>query len=160
MRFYHRFINPNQYLLEQGPHDWLWQPISDQLRAFTGTHAFEDLYREWILASAQTGDLPFIPERVGSHWAPHAQIDVVAISWRLKQILLGEAKWTGNALNRKIVRDLVAKRPLVVPDTGEGWRVHYAFFSRLGFTDSAVQEAMQHEAILVDLDLLGRVLDG
>ena len=159
MRFYYRFIHPNQHLLEQGLHDWLWQLISEQLRAFIGTHAFEELCREWILVKARAGELPFMPERVGSHWAPDAQIDVVAINWRLKQILLGEAKWTGNALNRKIVRDLIAKRMLVVPDTDEDWQVHYAFFSRSGFTDAAVGEARQHDAILVDLETLGQGLD-
>jgi AAA+ ATPase superfamily predicted ATPase len=160
MRFYYRFIHPNQHLLEQLLHDWLWQLISEQLRAFIGAHAFEELCREWILVKARAGDLPFLPERVGSHWAPDAQIDVVAINWRLKQILLGEAKWTGNTLNRKIVRDLMAKRTLVVPEPEEDWQVHYAFFSRSGFTDAAVQEARQHDAILVDLENLGQVLDG
>ncbi len=62
-------------------------------------------------------------------------------------------------MNRKIVQGLFAKQPLVVPDTGEDWRVYYAFFSRSGFTDSAVNEAMEHQAILVDLDSLGKVLD-
>ncbi|MFL7871368.1 MAG: ATP-binding protein [Candidatus Promineifilaceae bacterium] len=159
MRFYYRFIHPNQHLIEQGLHDWLWQLISEQLRAFIGTYAFEELCREWILTQARSGQLPFIPERVGSHWAPDAQIDVVAINWRLRQILLGEAKWTGNPINRKIVRDLIAKTPLVVPDEGEGWQVHYAFFSRSGFTEAAVAEAQKHEAILVDLDMLGEVLE-
>lgn len=159
MRFYYRFIHPNQHLIEQGLHDWLWQLISEQLRAFIGTHAFEELCQEWILTQARSGQLPIIPERVGSHWAPDAQIDVVAINWRLRQILLGEAKWTGNPINRKIVRDLIAKTPLVVPDEGEGWQVHYAFFSRSGFTEAAVAEAQKHEAILVDLDMLGEVLE-
>ena len=158
MRFYYRFIHPNQHLIEQGLHDWLWQLTSEQLRAFIGTHAFEELCQEWILTQARSGQLPIIPERVGSHWAPDAQIDVVAINWRLRQILLGEAKWTGNPINRKIVRDLIAKTPLVVPDEGEGWQVHYAFFSRSGFTEAAVAEAQKHEAILVDLDVLGEVL--
>jgi len=158
MRFYYRFIHPNQHLLEQGLHEWLWQLISEQLRGFIGTHAFEELCREWILVKSRAGDLPFLPERVGSHWAPDAQIDVVAINWRLKHILLGEAKWTGNTLNRKIVRDLIAKRALVVPDPDEGWQIHYAFFSRSGFTDAAIQEARQHDAILVDLQTLGQDL--
>lgn len=159
MRFYYRFIHPNQHLIEQGLHDWLWQLISEQLRAFIGTHAFEELCQEWILTQARSGQLPIIPERVGSHWAPDAQIDVVAINWRLRQILLGEAKWTGNPINRKIVRDLIGKTPLVVPDEGEGWQVHYAFFARSGFTEEAIAEAQKHEAILVDLDLLGKVLE-
>lgn len=63
-------------------------------------------------------------------------------------------------MNRKIVRDLIAKRPLVVPDPDEDWQVHYAFFSRSGFTDAAVQEARQHDAIMVDLETLGQSLDG
>jgi AAA+ ATPase superfamily predicted ATPase len=159
MRFYYRFIHPNQHLLEQGLHDWLWQLISEQLRAFIGTHAFEELCQEWILVKARAGELPFMPERVGSHWAPDAQIDVVAINWRLKQILLGEAKWTGNPLNRKIVRALVAKRKLVTPDADEDWQVHYAFFSRSGFTDAALREAGEHDAILVDLETLGQDLN-
>jgi len=100
-----------------------------------------------------------IPERLGSHWAPDAQIDVVAINWRLRQIVIGEAKWTGKLINRKIVCDLVAKMPLVVPDEGEGWQVHYAFFARSGFTEAAIAEAQKHEAILVDLDMLGEVLE-
>lgn len=159
MRFYYRFIHPNQHLLEQGLHDWLWQLINEQLRAFIGTYAFEELCREWILVRARTGELSFVPERVGSHWAPAAQIDVVAINWRLKQILLGEAKWTGSPINLKIVRDLVAKATLVVPDGGSDWHVHYALFSRSGFTDAAVAEVRKHEAIMVDLDRLGIVLE-
>ena len=159
IRFYYRFIHPNQHLLAQGLHDWLWQLIEEQLQSFTGTYSFEELCREWILIQAKAGKLPFVPERVGSHWAPDAQIDVVAINWRLRQILLGQANWTENSINRKIVRDLIAKTPLVVPGEGLNWQVHYAFFSRSGFTAAAVAEARAYKAILVDLEGLGKVLE-
>ncbi len=158
MRFYYRFIHPNQHLLAQDLHNWLWQLISEQLRAFIGTYAFEELCREWTLTKARAGELPFIPEYVGSHWSPKAQIDVVAINWRLKTILLGEAKWTSDPVRRSIVRGLVEKADLVVPDDGQGWQVHYAFFSRSGFTEAAVAEAQNHQAILVDLEQLGQTL--
>lgn len=159
IRFYYRFIHSNQHLLAQGLHDWLWQLIEEQLQPFTGTYSFEELCREWILIQARAGELPFVPERVGSHWAPDAQIDVVAINWRLKQILLGEAKWTGSPINRRIVRDLIAKTTLVVPGEGLDWQVHYALFSRSGFTDAALTEAREYKAILVDLEGLGKVLE-
>lgn len=158
MRFYYRFIHPHQHLLAQGLHDWLWQLISEQLRAFIGTYAFEELCREWILTKARANDLPFMPEYVGSHWSPEAQIDVVAINWRLKEILLGEAKWTGDSIRRSIVRGLIEKTNLVVPDSGAGWKVHYTFFSRSGFTEAAVAEAKNHQVILVDLKTLGYTL--
>jgi hypothetical protein len=83
---------------------------------------------------------------------------VVAINWRLKAILLGEAKWTGEPIRRRIVRSLIEKTNLVVPDDGEGWNVHYAFFGRSGFTEAAATEAQNHYAILVDLETLGRTL--
>ena len=158
MRFYYRFIHPNQHLLAQGLYDWLWQLIGEQLRSFIGTYAFEELCREWVLAQARTGALPFMPEYVGSHWSPEAQIDVVAINWRQHEILLGEAKWTGDRLRRSIVRNLIEKTDLVMPEVGESWKVHYAFFSRSGFTEAAAAEAEKHQAILVDLDVLGRSL--
>ena len=158
MRFYYRFIRPNQHLLAQGLYDWLWQLIGEQLRSFIGTYAFEELCREWVLTQARTGALPFMPEYVGSHWSPEAQIDVVAINWRQQEILLGEAKWTGDRFRRSIVRNLIEKTDLVVPEVGESWKVHYAFFSRSGFTEAAAAEAEKHQAILVDLEALGRTL--
>ena len=151
LRFYYRFIHSNQYLMEQGLHDWLWTIIGEQLPSYVGLYAFEELCREWVLVQARANELLFIPERVGSHWSSKAQVDVVAINWRLKHILLGEAKWTREAISRRVVRELVSKTEKVIPDNGEGWTVHYAFFARTGFTDAAVTEAKRHGAILVDL---------
>ena len=42
---------------------------------------------------AEMGELPFLPERTGSFWSCQAQVDVVAINWCGKEILLGECKW-------------------------------------------------------------------
>ena len=61
-----------------------------------------------------------MPDRVGSHWGKDAQVDVVAIRWNEKQILLGEAKWGTDAVRRKVLTDLMAKTPKVVPNGGEG----------------------------------------
>jgi uncharacterized protein len=162
LRFYYRFIHPNQHLLEQGLHDWLWALIGEQLPSYVGLYAFEELCREWVLVKAQAADsagqLPFMPERVGRHWSPEAQIDVLAINWRLKSVLLGEAKWTQDRVRRSTVRDLIGKTERVIPDTGEQWNVHYAFFARSGFTEAAIAEAHQHNALLVDLEKLGEDL--
>jgi AAA+ ATPase superfamily predicted ATPase len=158
LRFYYRFIHPNQHLLEQGLHDWLWTLIGEQLPSYVGLYAFETLCREWLLTQARAGKLPLMPERVGSHWSPDAQVDVIAINWRQKSILLGEAKWMQEPIRRSIVRELVEKTGKVVPDEGEGWSVTYALFSRSGFTGAAAAEARQHGALLVDLDTLGRDL--
>jgi len=149
LRFYYRFIAPNLDLVEQELTTYHWQLIGEQFRAFVGLTAFEELCREWTLAQARANRLPFMPEIVGSHWAADAQVDVVALNWRDKAILLGECKWGAEPVGRAVIRELFEKAPKVVP--GEDWRAHYAFFARAGFTDAARAEAETRGATLVDL---------
>ena len=158
-RFYFRFIAPYERLLEQRLVPRLWEIINAQMRVFVGMTAFEELCREWVRRQAIRGALPFLPDRIGGHWAKDAQVDVVAIRWDQRQILLGECKWGIGRVGRKVFTDLVDKAARVVPDRGEDWTVHYALFARSGFTEAAVAEAGQQGALLVDLETLGRGLD-
>lgn len=152
LRFYFRFIEPNLELIELDLTNALWQRIADQFRAFVGLTAFEDLCREWTLTQARIGNLSFIPEVVGSHWDKDAQIDVVALNWQAREILLGECKWGTERIGRAVIRGLVSKSSKVVP--GDDWQVHYVFFARAGFTDAACAEAEEVGAQLVDLAVL------
>jgi len=149
LRFFFRFIAPNMNLVEQQLDVLLWERIREQFRSYVG-EAFEDLCQEWVLAQARENNLPFMPELVGSHWAPDAQVDVVAINHGEKSILLGECKWGTGGVGRAEVRELVEKAALVVP--GADWKVSYVLFSRYGFTDAAQAEATGVQAQLVDLD--------
>jgi hypothetical protein len=54
-----------------------------------------------------------------------------------------------------VVTELIEKSGKVLkklPDGGDGWRVHYAFFARSDFTDAARAEAEAVDASLVDLE--------
>lgn len=169
LRFYYRFIDPNLHLIEQGLVARLWQTMEGHFRAFVAL-TFEELCRAWTLAQAQEDRLPFAPDVVGSHWSADVQVDVVAIAWREKRVLLGECKWGMEDIGRSAVRELVEeKTPRVLAAlsdggygkpsySGEGWAVHYAFFARTGFTEAARAEAAQHQAILTDLATLDRDL--
>lgn len=152
LRFYFRFIEPNLEMIELGLADLLWERIGEQFRAFIGGTVFEELCREWVLVQAKQRRLPFTPEVVGSHWATDAQVDVVAINWRDKQILLGECKWGANRVGREVIQGLLDKAPKVVP--GADWQVHYVFFARAGFTEAAQQVANMANARLIDLPQL------
>ncbi|MCO5206177.1 MAG: ATP-binding protein [Anaerolineae bacterium] len=156
LRFYFRFIEPNLELIEQGLTQLLWQRIQEQFRAFIGMTTWEELCREWILLQAGRDRLPFTVELVGSHWSTDAQVDVVAINWRDKAILLGECKWGLQPVGRKIIRELVAKTQFAVPDSD--WQVYYAFFARSGFTAAARAEANAIGAMLIDLEQLDQDL--
>lgn len=96
------------------------------------------------------------PEVVGSHWSADVQLDVVAINWHDKTILLGECKWGVRAVGRSVIRELIEKTPKVVP--GEEWQVYYTYFARAGFTDAAREEAQKGNTLLVDLETLDKDL--
>jgi uncharacterized protein len=163
LRFYFRFIWPRQAMLAQRLYDALWQEISEQLRAFIGKTAFEELCQEWVLVQARAGSqaawaLPFTPERVGAHWGKGAQVDVVAINWRKRHLLLGECKWGKDKVRRNVVSELVEKKTPIVrtalPDDGQEWHIHYAFFARQGFTAAALAEGQKYQAMMIDLAAL------
>jgi len=162
LRFYYRFLEPSQDLIELELKDALWQAISEQLRAFIGATAFEDLCREWTLVQARAGRLPFAPQAISGHWGASVQVDVVALSWREKAVLLGECKWGVEAVPRSVVTELIEeKTPRLLaelPESGEGWRVYYAFFTRVGLTPAAAALAAKHGAQMVNLQKLDRDL--
>lgn len=152
LRFYFRFLARRQGDIALGRIQSTWQQIQRQMISFIGANTFEELCREWVSLEGDAGRLPLVPERVGSYWSKQAQVDIVAIDWAAKQILLGEVKWSRNPVGRSVVKELVAKTDHVVP-TGD-WTVHYAFFARAGFTDAARLAAGEVGALMIDLDRL------
>ncbi len=160
-RFYFRFLAPH---LDNPPvkPDQVLIGVRANLRAFVGATAFEELARQWIWAQGKAGQLPFMPDSIGSHWSRRVQVDVVALNWQTHDILLGECKWGADRVDRQVVRELIKeKTPLVLkdlPEAGVGWKVHYALFGRKGFTPAAREEMDQFSGLLVDLKALDSLL--
>ena len=61
-----------------------------------------------------------------------------------------------------MVRELVEQKgPQVrreLSHEGSGWNIHYALFSRAGFTEAAAAEMQARQGLLVDLALLDQGL--
>ncbi len=152
LRFYFRFLAPNLTLVEQEQEDLLWERISEQLRAFVGI-TFEEVCRDWVLCRARKRALNMVPEIVGSHWSATVQIDVLAMNWRDRTLLIGECKWGHEAVGKAVVTELLDKgerlKKDVLPD-GE-WRLYPILFARSGFSDAAKKEAAAHEVELVEV---------
>ncbi len=148
--------------MEQGLHDRFWEILSEQLRAYVGQVALEELSQAWVLGQARAGQLAFLPEQVGAHWSATVQVDVAAINWREHRLLLGECKWGADPVGRSVIRELVdEKSPKVraaLPKDGTEWTIDYVFFARNGFTEAAQNEAQAAQATLVDLALFDQGL--
>ena len=156
LRFYFRFIAPNLTLVEHEQTELLWERIAEQLRAFVGVTAFEEISRDWVRAMGKRRRLPMVPEIVGSHWSRDEQLDVVAMNWRDRTMLVGECKWGLDRVGRNVVTDLLEKAARVRPD--EGFRTSCAVFARSGFTEAAQAEAKAHDVLLLDAETMERDL--
>ena len=150
LRFYFRFLKPHLADIARGRTRQAVSLLYDHLLDFIGTHTFEELCRDWVGDVAEMGELPFLPERIGSFWSRQAQVDVVAINWRSKEIMLGECKWGQKPVGRDVLQTLIKKTDKVLPGSTT-WQVHYAFFARQGFTESAQSLAAEHNALLITL---------
>jgi len=152
LNFYFRFLAPNMELIEQGRIQVIINEIARQLDTFVARAAFEPLCRAWLIRSGDAGRLPFVPQRVGQWWSSKAQVDVVAINYRDRGVLLGEAKWQTRPVGPGVLETLKAKTREVLPDPG--WTVHYALFARSGFTRQLQVRAAREHVILVALPQL------
>lgn len=149
LRFYYRFLETRQYQFSVKVQEQALAEITRHLIDFIGTHTWEELSREWVLRAGALRELPFMPDQVGSAWNRAAQVDVVGINRMEKTLILGECKWTLEAVERKVMAQLVQEKTAnMVPEQGK-WRVYFLGFSRSGWTNGALayQEELNRQPV-------------
>jgi len=156
LRFYFRFISDqNMSNISMGLYNAVVANIQQHLAEFIGTYTFEEIAREWVARMGDAGKLPFMPRRVGSFWGSHLpQIDVVAINEDEHAILLGECKWTADAIDKEVVTHHLARAAQVISEPVDRWKVYHIFFSKSGFTLEAKKAAVPSKCFWVDLKQL------
>ncbi len=148
LRFYFRFLQPHLGEIEYGRVKSVVDHLETHLVDYIGTYTFEELCREWINIKVDLDEFPFLPERTGSFWSRQAQVDVVALNWRSKDILLGECKWGQQTQGRKVVDTLIDKTNKVIPKGGD-WTVRYVYFTRNPLTIPAQERAAEVDALQI-----------
>jgi uncharacterized protein len=152
LRFWFRFIEPNQGQIEFGSAPAVVSGIMKRLPDYMGP-AFEAMARQWTRLSG--GALPVPPSRVGSWWVADHELDVVGLDEVGQAVIAGEAKWHARPFTTEDLRQyLEHARALggrLRPD------VTHLLFSRSGFTESVVQWASETRArLLTPSTMLGR----
>ena len=161
--FYFRYLAP--HLQSQQTVEETVRLVEADLPAI-GRSGFITLAREWIARQAESGRatsaLPFMPEAIGAHWSRQVQVDVVAVNFRTRDILLAECDWSLAPVDAPLVRDLVEKKAALLrrelPEAGMGWTFHYAIFTRTGLTEAAQAELLSRSGLNVHLSRLERGL--
>ena len=148
LRFWYRFVHPDRSSLELGIADAVLEhrvrPTFDQFVSY----AFEEAARAHIAHLARSGELPFLPERIGAWWNRAAEIDVVALSDADKAILVGECKWSSRPVGLNILEELKQKSQELTA-TGHWTRVSYALFAKSGFTPDLQALAVEQGVRLI-----------
>jgi uncharacterized protein len=140
LRFWFRYVHPNQASLDLGLSEAiLEQRIRPDLDHFAAA-AFEEAAQTYIAKLAQSGQLSFLPERIGGWWYREAEIDVVAISQTEKAALVGECKWSVNPTGTNILEELKLKTGLL-REKNDIQKISYVLFSRSGFTPALKVQA-------------------
>ncbi len=151
LRFWFRYVQPNQSSLDLGLTDAILnQRVRPDLEHFAAA-AFEEASRQHLAWLARQGKIPFLPERIGAWWERDAEIDVLAISRTEKQALVGECKWSVNPVGINILDDLKQKSQALLRE-GEIEQLHYALFSRSGFTPALEVRAQAEGVALYTVD--------
>ena len=141
VRFWMRFVHQESSALEMGDRGQVLQRIQENWSDFVAP-VFEDICRESMVSQALSSRLPFRPWRVGSWWGPHGEIDLVVIDASKTKVLLGECKWSINPTGPDTLQQLQRNSHQLARELGNpDLEMHYALFSRSGFSDNLKQRA-------------------
>jgi len=146
LRFWFRYVHPYQNALDLGMGDGiLAQRVRPTFEQFV-SYAFEEAARFYITRLARKGQIPFLPERIGSWWDQNSEIDVLAISDSERALLVGECKWFANLVGIDILQDL--KRKTEILQATKSWEsINYFLFAKSGFTPALQEQACLDENI-------------
>ena len=160
-RFWYAFVFTNYSELESGDADGVFEyAIKPNLHEFA-SFAFEDVCREYVRKMQRAGRLPFRYQRMGRWWGKttvrrkdktevqDTEIDLLAVSQKADQYLVGECKFKGRPFSYAEYLDTSAK----LSQQKEKAEFFYYLFSESGFDDNLIAEAEKNEhLILVGLE--------
>jgi AAA+ ATPase superfamily predicted ATPase len=163
LRFWFRFVLPNQAQLEHGGsvERVYRERIAPALDHFVSKPTFEDVCRAWVLDRMNAGDWPGA-DRVGAWWGPipdpapqqprrqiEGEIEVVAAAGE-RVVLAGEVKWTREAVGFGVLNHL---RQVARHIPGADADTELALFART--FDTRLIEAAERERVrLISPDAL------
>lgn len=149
LKFWFRFVMPNQSYIEEDRQDFLLKqrilPFMDQ---YLGD-VFEHVSMEFLKKRNREGKLPFELDRLGRYWKGETEIDVAAFDAKREHALLAECKWSTKKVGANVLDDLIVKASVLQAEHGFK-KIHYALFSRSGFTEGLLQ-AKREDLLLFDL---------
>lgn len=154
-RFWYAFVFTNISELESGDVDGVFDySVKPALHEFASL-VFEDVCREYVRELQKSGKLPFRYKTMGRWWGrttvrrkdstevQETEIDLLAVSSKSDQYLVGECKFKGRPLSYADYLDTAAK---LMPQQ-EKADFYYYLFSESGFDERLTEEASHNDRL-------------
>lgn len=150
LQFWFRFVLPNLSYLETGRTAAVEKRIREHFIDGHVAYVYVDVCRERLWGLADSGELGFVPERVGRWWSGSDEIDVVGLSASEGRAVWGECKFWKDPVGANVLRALEEKAARV-PWERDRRTDAFALFSASGFTDELWEiAASRGDVVLVD----------
>lgn len=150
LQFWFRFVLPNLSYLETGRTAVVEKRIREHFIDGHVAYVYEDVCRERLWDLADSGELGFVPERVGRWWSGSDEINVVGLSASEGRAVWGECKFWKDPVGANVLRALEEKAARV-PWERDRRTDAFALFSASGFTDELWEiAASRGDVVLVD----------
>lgn len=150
LQFWFRFVLPNLSYLETGRTSAVERRVRDHFIDGHVAYVYEDVCRERLWELTDSGELGFVPERVGRWWSGSDEIDVVGLSAGEKRAVWGECKFWKDPVGANVLRTLEEK-VAHVPWERDARADSFVLFSVSGFTDELRRIAdARGDVLLVD----------
>lgn len=161
-RFWYSFVFTNLSDLESGDAVGVFTyAVKPQLNDFASP-AFEMVCREFLRSKSQAGMLTFRISKLGRWWGKlsrtvpldngrnkittsETEIDIVAVDTKSKNSILGECKFRNAIMDIDDLDRLKEKSDIVK----KGSVLHYALFSKMGFSRSLIAIAEKDKMLLL-----------
>ena len=154
-RFWYAFVFTNISELESGDVDGVFNySVKPALHEFASL-VFEDVCREYVRELQKSGKLPFRYKTMGRWWGKttvrrkdgtevqETEIDLLAVSQKSDQYLVGECKFKGRPLSYADYLDTAAK----LMQQQEKADFYYYLFSESGFDERLTEEASHNDRL-------------
>ena len=156
-RFWFRYVYPYKGELELDNQQIVLDELQKTFISSFVAFAYEDVCKNIFAELCRSGQLAFVPSRIGSYWHndlnADTEIDVAAVDRQNKRLFIGECKYHQKPVDLPVLTALqqkvAASTDLQNSFIRQGYQVLYGLFSKSGFSDRLIAFAKECDDLLL-----------